>query len=161
MSPKPSPVAGGRPKKKTLSLIDEGFIRITEIIEGLAEATGQPTSDLYRRLERSRKGSHEGKCWNIYLHFFARHEEEEAARINRPLERNQSFRSQCYAQYKADHPNFVELLETYRELQMVDAEVTVGQRKREVEKYEKKMRDMVSIAPFQFKPSLNACLTGK
>jgi hypothetical protein len=108
------------------------------------EATGQPASDLYCRLERSQKGSHEGKWWNIYLHFFAHHEEEEVARINRPLERNQSFWSQCYAQYKADHLNFMELLEIYCDLQMVDTEVTVGQCKQEVEKYEKKMHNMVS-----------------
>jgi len=54
------------------------------------------------------------------------------------------FRSQCYAQYKADHPNFQELLETYHALEMANTEMTVGQRKREVEKYEKKLRDMVS-----------------
>ena len=152
-SPKPSPVAGGRPTKKTLSLIDEGFDRITEIIEGLAEATGKAPSDLYRRLEKSRKGTHEGKWWNIYLHYFARHEEEEAARIDEPLERTQSFRSLCYTQYKTDNPHFQEILETYRELHMADTEVTVGHRKREIERYERKMRDMVSNSILWFRPS--------
>jgi len=135
---------GGRPTTKALGLIEEGFSKISEIIEGLAEVTGKPPSDLYRRLERTRKGSSDGHLWNIYLHYFARHEDEEAARIKKPLKRTQAYRSQCYAQYKVDHPNFQELLETYHELEMVAVELTVGQRKREVEKYEKKLRDMVS-----------------
>ena len=146
VSPKPARAVGGRPTTKALGLIEEGFNKITEIIEGLAEITGKPPSDLYRRLEKSRKGASEGHLWNIYLHYFARHEEEEAARLNKPLERTQSFRSQCYAQYKADNANFHELLETYQELEMAGTEMTVGQRKREVEKYEKKLRDIVSFS---------------
>lgn len=143
-SPKPTRGMGGRPTVKALQLIEQGFTKITTIIEGLAEATGKPPSDLYRRLEKSRKGSSDGHLWNIYLHYFARHEDEEAARIGRPLERTQPFRSLCYVRYKRDHENFQELLETYQELEMADTEMTVGQRKREVEKYEKKLRDMVS-----------------
>jgi hypothetical protein len=77
------------------------------------------------------------------LHYFARHEKEEAARINKTLKRTQAFRSQSYAQYKVDNANFQELLETYQELEMAGTEMTAGQRKREVEKYEKKLRDMV------------------
>jgi hypothetical protein len=127
-----------------LGLIEEGFSKISEIIEGLAEVTGKPPSALYRRLEKSRKGTPDGHLWNIYLHYFARHEDEEAARLNKPLERTQAFRSLCYARYKIDNPNFHQLLETYQELEMAAAEMTVGQRKREVERYEKKLRDMVS-----------------
>jgi hypothetical protein len=139
---------GGRPTTKALGLIEEGFTRISAIIEGLAEATGKPPSDLYRRLEKLRKGSSEGgHLWNIYLHYFARHEEEEAARVGRPLERSQAFRSLCYAQYKVDHKNFEELLEVYHELEMTTTEMTMGQRKREAEKYEKKLRDLVSQHP--------------
>jgi hypothetical protein len=144
VSPKSTQGAGGRPTTKVLGFIDEGFSRIMAIIEELAEVTGKPPSDLYRRLEKSRKGSSDGQLWNIYLHYFARHEDEEAGRINKSLQRTQAFRSQCYAQYKADHPNFQELLETYHALEMANTEMTVGQRKREVEKYEKKLRDMVS-----------------
>ena len=143
-SPKPTRGMGGRPTLKALGLIEQGFTKITAIIEGLAEATGKPPSDLYRRLEKSRKGSSEGHLWNIYLHYFARHEEEEAARVGQPLERNQAYRSLCYAQYKVDHENFQELLEVYHELEMADVEMTVGQRKREAEKYEKKLHTMVS-----------------
>jgi hypothetical protein len=135
---------GGRPTTKALGLIEEGFNKISVIIEGLAEVTGKPPSDLYRRLGRTRKGSSDFHLWNIYLHYFARHEDEEAARIKKPLERTQTYRSLCYAQYKVDHPNFQELLETYHELEMVTVQLTVGQRKREVEKYEKKLQDMVS-----------------
>ena len=80
----------------------------------------------------------------IYLHYFARHKNEEAARIKEPPKHTQAYRSQCYVQYKVDHPNFQELLKTYHELEMVAVEVTVGQRKQEVEKYEKKQQDMVS-----------------
>jgi hypothetical protein len=145
VSPKPTRTVGGRPTTKALGLIEEGFNKITEIIEGLAEVTGKAASDLYRRLEKSRKGVSEGHLWNIYLHYFARHEEQEAARLNKPLERTQTFRSQCYAKYKVDNANFHELLETYQELEMAGTEMTVGQRKREVEKYEKKLRDMVSL----------------
>ena len=125
-------------------MIAEGFNKITEIIEGLVEVTGKPASDLYRRLERAQKGSPEGHHWNIYLHYFACHEEEEAARLNKPLERTQTFRSQCYAQYKAAHANYQELLETYQELEMTGTEMMMGQRKQEVKKYEKKLRDLVS-----------------
>ncbi|KIM72187.1 hypothetical protein PILCRDRAFT_93559 [Piloderma croceum F 1598] len=142
----PARAVSGRPTTKALGLIEEGFNKITEIIEGLAEVTGKPPSDLYRRLEKSRKGASEGHLWNIYLHYFARHEEEEAARLNRPLERTQTFRSRCYAQYKVNNANFRELLETYQELEMAGTEMTVGQRKREVEKYEKKLRDMAMEA---------------
>ena len=78
------------------------------------------------------------------MHYFACHEEEEAARVGQPLERNQAYRSLCYAQYKVDHENFQELLEVYHELEMADVEMTVGQRKREAEKYEKKLHTMVS-----------------
>lgn len=141
---KPTQAVGGRPTTKTLGLIEEGFIKISEIIEGLAEVTGKPPSSLYRRLEKSRKGTPDGHLWNIYLRYFARHEEEEAARLNKPLEHTQAFRSLCYAQYKADNANFRELLETYQELEIAAVEMTVGQRKREVEKYEKRLRDMVS-----------------
>ena len=151
---KPTRVVGGRPTTKTLVIIEEGFNKITKIIEGLAEATGKPPSDLYRKLEKSRKGTSEGHLWNIYLHYFARHEEEKAARVNKPLTCTQTFRSQCYAQYKVDNANFHELLETYHELEMAGAEMTVGQRKREVEKYEKRLRDMVSsMTP----PCSNTC----
>jgi hypothetical protein len=135
---------GGRPTTKALELIEQGFTQITAIIEELAQTTGKPPSDLYRRLEKSRKGSSDSHLWNIYLHYFARHEEEEAARIGRPLQRTQTYQSLCYAQYKADHENFQELLEAYHELEMATAEMTVGQRKREAEKYEKKLRDIVS-----------------
>jgi len=95
-------------------------------------------------LEKSRKGSLESHLWNIYLHYFARHEKEEAARVGKPLERSQAYRSLCYAQYKVDHRNFQELLEAYHELEIANVEMTVGHRKREVEKYEKKLEDMVS-----------------
>ena len=143
-SPKPIQGTGGRPTTKALGLIEESFAQIKDIIEGLAEVTGKPPSELYRRLEKSRKGSSDSHLWNIYLHYFARHEAEEAARIGKPLERSQAYRSLCYAQYKADHHNFQELLEAYHELEMAGVEMTVGQRKREVEKYEKKLQDMVS-----------------
>jgi len=143
-SPKPARGMGGRPTTKALELIEQGFTQITAIIEELAQTTGKPPSDLYRRLEKSRKGSSDSHLWNIYLHYFARHEEEEAARIGRPLQRTQTYRSQCYARYKADNENFQELLEAYHELEMATAEMTVGQRKREAEKYEKKLRDIVS-----------------
>ncbi|KIM73185.1 hypothetical protein PILCRDRAFT_15432 [Piloderma croceum F 1598] len=118
VSPKFTQGAGGRPTTKALGVIDEGFSRIMAIIEELAEVTGKPPSDLYRRLEKSRKGSSDGQLWNIYLHYFARHEDEEAGRINKSLQRTRVFRSQCYAQYKADHSNFQELLETYHALAM-------------------------------------------
>jgi hypothetical protein len=143
-SPKLIGGTGGRPTTKALGLIEESFAQIQGIIEGLAEAIGKPPSDLYCRLERSRKGPSESHLWNIYLHYFARHEHEEAARTGKPLERSQAYRSLCYAQYKADHRNYQELLETYHELEMAAIEMTVGQRKREVEKYEKKLQDMVS-----------------
>jgi hypothetical protein len=143
-----------------LDFIEEGFSRIMMIIEELAEVTGKPPSSLYRRLEKSRKGSSDGQLWNIYLHYFARHEDGEAGRINKSLQRTQAFRSQCYAQYKADHPNFQELLETYHALEMVSTEMTVGQRKREVEKYEKKLRDMVSRKPSSLMLVLTLVLTG-
>ena len=143
VSQKTTPGIGGCPTTKALGLIEQGFNKISAIIEGLAEVTGKPPSDLYRRLERTRKGSSKGHLWNIYLYYFACHEEE-AARIKQPLERTQAFRSLCYAQYKEDHSNFQELLETYQELEMATVELTVGQCKREVEKYEKKLRDMVS-----------------
>ena len=146
-SPKPTRGMGGCPTTKALGLIEEGFTQITAIIEGLAEATGKPPSDLYRRLEKSRKGPSEGHLWNIYLHYFARHEKEEAARVGRPLESSQAYRSLCYAQYKVDHENYQELLEVYHELEMTKTEMTVGQRKREAEKYEKKLRDLVSQNP--------------
>jgi hypothetical protein len=143
-SPKPIQGTGGRPTTKTLELIEDSFAQIRSIIEGLAEATGKPPSDLYRRLSKSRKGSSESHLWNIYLHYFARHEKEEAARVGKPLERSQAYRSLCYAQYKVDHRNFQELLEAYHELEIANVEMTVGHRKREVEKYEKKLEDMVS-----------------
>jgi len=162
ISPKPTRGAGGRPTTKSLGLIEEGFSRIASIIEGLSEVTGKPPSNLYRRLEKARKGPSDGQLWNIYLHYFARHEQEEAARINKPLQRTQTFRSLCYAKYKEDNLHFQELLETYRELQMEDTGVTVGQRKREIEKYEKRLHDMVSpTTAVSFETILNFVLIGQ
>jgi hypothetical protein len=66
----PTQAVGGHPTTKALGLIAEGFNKITEIIEGLAEVTGKPPSNLYRRLEKSQKGALEGHLWNIYLHYF-------------------------------------------------------------------------------------------
>ena len=47
-------------------------------------------------------------------------------------------------QCKVDHLNYHELLKTYYELYMVGKELTVGQHKWEVKKYEKKLQDIVS-----------------
>jgi hypothetical protein len=55
---------------KALVIIEEGFNKITEIIEGLMEAMGKPPSDLYHKLEKSQKGASDGHLWNIYLHYF-------------------------------------------------------------------------------------------
>jgi hypothetical protein len=145
-SPKPSRGAGGRPTTKALGLIESAFEQIALIIEGLVESTGKPASDLYRRFERSRKGPSTSQFWNVYTHYFANNEKEESKRVPGPPARTQDFRSRCYTQYKLAHPNYRELLETYRELEMASVEMTVGQRKKEIEKYEKKLRDLVSLS---------------
>ena len=73
------------------------------------------------------------------MHYFAPHKEEEAARVNKPLVCMQMFWSQCYAQYKVDNTNFLELLETSHELEMVDTDMMMSQCKQEVEKYKKRL----------------------
>ena len=69
---------------------------------------------------------------------------KEAAQVGKPLKRSQAYQSLCYVQYKVDHQNFQELLKAYHELEIANIEMTVGHRKREVEKYEKKLEHMVS-----------------
>ncbi|KIM73187.1 hypothetical protein PILCRDRAFT_15434 [Piloderma croceum F 1598] len=93
----------------------------------LDEACKSPAASPKPALEKSRKTPSEGHLWNIYLHYFA-------------------YRSLCYAQYKVDHQSFQVLLEAYQELEMAGVEMTAGQCKREVKKYEKKLQDMAMEA---------------
>ena len=98
---------------------------------------GKLPSDFYCRWRKSQKAASNGHLWNIYLHYFMHNKQEEAARLNKPLEHTQMFCSQYYAKSKVDNTNFPELLETYRELEMAGMKMMVGQCKQEVEKYEK------------------------
>jgi len=98
----------GRPTTKALELIEQGFTQITAMIEELAQTTGKPPSDLYRRLEKSRKGvvrqSPVGIYIYIILHVTRRRRQPGSVG---PLQRTfQTYRSQCYARYKADNENF-------------------------------------------------------
>jgi DNA mismatch repair ATPase MutS len=137
------PSTGGRPSKESLGIIARAFKEMNEIWADLSNVTGKPIAELRRRYEKSTKGANEHRHWNTYLRYFSKNTKTESQRLNRPYENSQEFRSACYAQYKKDIPDWEKALDVIYELEFSMEEKTIGQRKKEYEKFEKRLNDLV------------------
>jgi hypothetical protein len=137
------PNTGGRPSNESLGYIATAFQKVNEIWLDLSQMTGKSVTELRRRYEKSAKGASEHRNWNTYLKYFANNVAKESQRLNRPYDNTQEFRAACYAQYKSDVPDWQKALDAIFELEFSNEEKTIGQRKKEYEKYEKKINDLV------------------
>jgi hypothetical protein len=144
------PSTGGRPTKQSLGVIAKAFEEINVIWADLSHMTGKSVTELRRRYEKSTKGASERRNWNIYLRYFAKNIEKESQRLNRPYDKTQEFRAACYAEYKKHVPEWEKALDTIFELEFSNEGKTIGQRKKEYEKYEKKINDLVLLYVFSF-----------
>jgi hypothetical protein len=137
----------GRPSNKSLGLIASTFNELDELINSLASQTGMTRMQLIARWLADAKGANSPTTWNTYLKYFAANKETKAARVSADNEppHSTAFRSQCYAKYQEEVPDWQERLLLFEELEQFSAKgMTVAQRNRAFRKFNGKLKKLVS-----------------